>query len=140
MNPINARTVRFWAWVDSAVTVALALPPLAERFVALLYTVNGWTGGVSEAPTFEPIHLLFVCLLGALVSVWVIARLLRPLPLFGLIDGWGRAWVAAILLWFVCARDAPPVILFFVFTEGAGAVAQLWAGYRLARGAPESAE
>ena len=52
MNPINARTVRFWAWVDSAVTVTLALPPLAERFVALLYTVNGWMGGVSEAPTF----------------------------------------------------------------------------------------
>ena len=126
---IPARTVRFWAWLDSAVTWMLALPPLAPKFIATLYWLNGLIGGNPVAPAFEPIHLLFVCLTGALVSVWVIARLLHPVGLLAVIDGWARLYVAFVLVWFIVGMDGPSVLWLFVFTEGAGAVAQLRAAY-----------
>lgn len=127
---VSPRTVRFWALVDSSVAWPLAIPPLAEWFIRTLYTANGWLGGVSKAPVFEPIHLLFVCLLGGLVTVWVVARWMQPLGLFAWLDGWARAFVATLLLYFIICRDAPPVLYFFVFTELAGTVGQLGAVYR----------
>ncbi|MEQ1399721.1 hypothetical protein, partial [Salmonella enterica] len=57
---IPASTVRFWAWLDSAVTWSLALPPLSPHFIGFLYTLNGWIGGTSVVPHFEPIHGVFV--------------------------------------------------------------------------------
>mgnify|MGYP006138192393 CR=1 FL=1 len=45
------------------------------------------------------------------------------------IDGWGRLYVALVLVWFIVGLDGPPVLWLFVFTEGAGAVAQLRAAY-----------
>lgn len=126
---IPASTVRFWAWLDSAVTWMLALPPLAPKFIATLYWLNGLVGGTSTPPAFEPIHLLFVCLTGALVSTWVIARLLHPVGLMAVIDGWARLYVALVLVWFIVVLDGPPILWLFVFTEGAGTVAQLRAAY-----------
>ncbi|MES0873804.1 hypothetical protein [Sinimarinibacterium thermocellulolyticum] len=127
---VPARTVRFWAGVDSAVTLMLALPPLAPKFIEMLYWANGLIGGTAEAPPFEPIHHLFVYLTGTLVSVWVVARLLHPVGLFAVIDGWGRLYVALVLAWVVLARDGPPILWLFVFTEGAGTISQLRAAYR----------
>lgn len=126
---VPARTVRFWALVDSSVAWPLAIPPLAEMFIRFLYTANGWLGGSSTPPVFESIHLLFVCLLGALVTIWVVARWMHPVGLFAWLDGWGRALVAVLLLYFIVCRDAPPVLYFFIFTELAGTVAQLRAVY-----------
>lgn len=125
MNPsrINAETVRFWAWVDSGLAT-LALPPVAESFVQLLYRCNGWLGGVDQPPPFEPVHWLFVCLLGVLVGCWSAARLLQPTALLALIDSVGRAAVAALLAWFILARGAPAVLAVFIVTELAGALAQ----------------
>ncbi|MEC9365023.1 MAG: hypothetical protein VYC42_17520 [Pseudomonadota bacterium] len=127
---VPARTVRFWAWLDSGVTLMLALPPLAPKFIAMLYWANGLIGGTVEAPAFEPIHYLFVYLTGTLVSVWVIARLLHPIGLFAVIDGWGRLYVALALAWVILGMDGPPILWLFVFTEGAGTVGQLRAAYR----------
>lgn len=127
---IPASTVRFWAWLDSAVTVMLALPPLAPKFIAMVYWLNGLLGGVATPPAFEPIHLLFVCLTGSLVSVWVIARLLHPVGLLAVIDGWGRLWVALLLAYVIIVMGGPQALWLFVFTEGAGTVAQLRAAYR----------
>jgi len=128
-NHIPASTVRFWAWVDSAVTWSLALPPMAPQFIALIYWLNGLLGGSEVAPDFAPIHLVFVCLTGSLVSVWVIARLLHPAPILAVIDGWGRLWVGALLVWFILGLGAPPALWLFVFTEWIGALAQLRAAY-----------
>jgi hypothetical protein len=126
---IPASTVRFWAWLDSAVTWSLALPPLSPHFIGFLYTLNGWIGGTSVVPHFEPIHGVFVSLTGSLVSVWVLARLLHPVGLLAVIDGWARLWVGASLLWWMLGYGAPPILGLFVLTEWLGALAQLRAAY-----------
>ncbi len=122
---VRRRTVRFWAIVDSSVSYSLALPPLAERFIALLYHINGELGGDPAMPPLDPMSKFFVCLSGSLVAVWCIARYMKPIGLFALIDGWGRVWVSALILWCVGMEHAPRVLLLFVGTEMLGAVAQL---------------
>lgn len=129
MSRLTPQTVRFWAWVDSSVTLVLAVPPLAQRFIELLYHVNGWLGGPATPPAFDAIHWFFVSLSGILVTVWVIARLAQPVAVLGLIDGWGRAVVSFFIVYYVIFRGAPVVLMLFVATEGAGAVNQLWRGY-----------
>ncbi len=131
---IPSSTVRFWAWLDSAVTWSLALPPMAPKFIGFLYWLNGLIGGTATAPVFEPIHILFVSLTGSLVSVWVIARLLNPAGVLAVVDGWGRLWVGATIVWIIVAMGGPPVLWMFVFTEWIGAFAQLRAAYFPARG------
>lgn len=131
-DQVRPQTVRFWAWVDSGIVLALGIPPLAERFIALLYRINGALGGTSSAPAFHPIQMFFVALSGALVAVWVVARLLHPTGLMAVVDGVGRLWVSGLILYFVLAKNAPGIILAFVLTEAAGALAQLSEAYRKA--------
>ncbi len=129
---VSANTVCFWAWVDSSVW-PLAFPFTAQMFVDFLYTANGWLGGESQGPAFAPLHMFFVCMGGALVMTWVVARLLHPVGILACVDGWARAWVGGLILYFVFMQGLPPVLLLFVFTELAGAVVQLYAVYGKAR-------
>lgn len=126
---IPAGTVRFWAWLDSAVTWMLAIPPLAPYFLNSIYWLNGLLGGSTQAPVFEPIHLLFVSLTGSLVGTWVLARLLHPVGVLAVIDGWARLWVGASLIWIILL-GGPPVLWLFVATEWAGSIGQLRVAYR----------
>ena len=126
---VPARTVRFWASLDTAAGGLIATPWGAELFVRLLYWGNGLLGGTAEAPTFAPVQLLFVCLMGALVSVWVVARWLNPTGLMSVIDAWGRSYIALLLGGFIVVQNAPAILWLFVFTEGIGGVAQLRAAY-----------
>lgn len=127
---IPDRHVRLWAWIDGGVAVCLGLPVTAHAFVALLYRSNGWLGSGLDAasvpPTFAPIHWLLACLCGAMVGVWALARLLWPSPQLAFLDTLGRVWVAALIVFFVAVAGAPPVLLVFVVSEVAGAVAQGW--------------
>ena len=123
---VRRRTVRFWALVDSSVSYTLALPPLAEHFVSMLYYVNGKLGGAASAtPVFTPLAMFFVSLSGSLIALWCVARYLKPIGLFALVDGWGRVWVSLLIVWFVAVEGAPRVLLVFIVTEMLGAVAQL---------------
>lgn len=122
----ESRVVRGWAVLDLVITALLAIPPLAGVFVNVLYALNGYLGGVSARPPFEPVHWLFVCLAGGLGVTWAVARIALPMRLLGRIDGVARLWVGALLAYFVFARGAPPVLLAFLVTELAGALHQLW--------------
>jgi hypothetical protein len=130
LDDVSPKTVRLWAWVDSSVTWTLAIPPMAKVFISTLYRINGWIGGESVAPAFLPVQLFFVSLSGVLISLWVLARLLHPAPVFALLDGWGRVAVSALLIFFVLVAGAPRVLLLFVVTEMAGAIGQLRVVYR----------
>ncbi len=130
LDRVRRKTVRFWAVVDAAVSYTLALPPLAEHFLSALYFMNGKLGGDPTVPAFAPIQLFFVCLSGSLVSIWCVARYLKPIGLFALIDGWGRVWISALIIYFVAFGGAPRVLLVFVATEMAGAVVQLREVYK----------
>lgn len=125
LDRVRRRKVRFWAIVDSSLSYTLAVPPLAQHFISLLYSINGKLGGSPTAPAFTPLQMFFVCLSGSLISFWCIARYLKPIGLFALIDGWGRVWVSLLIVWFVAVEGAPRVILLFVITEMLGAIAQL---------------
>lgn len=136
--PLDAsarRAIRGWAALDLVVTGALALPPLARLFVALVYSLNERFGGAATAPAFEPIHWLFVCLAGALGVLWATVRLLRPLAWLGLADAVARVWVAGLIVYFVVAEGAPLVLLGFAVTEQAGAIHQLMVVARSSPGA-----
>jgi hypothetical protein len=74
LDRVRRRKVRFWALVDSSVSYTLALPPLAEHFVSLLYYVNGKLGGDATVPEFTAIQMFFVCLSGTLIGLWCIVR------------------------------------------------------------------
>lgn len=126
---IPVKTVRFWAWLDSSVTWSLAIPPFSTYFIASLYWMNGLVGGAATAPTFEPIHILFVSLTGSLISVWVLARLLFAAPWMAVVDGWGRLWVGSTMVYILLLMNGPPVLWLFVFTEWIGAFGQLRAAY-----------
>ncbi|MGQ0697331.1 MAG: hypothetical protein ACT4PZ_03710 [Panacagrimonas sp.] len=121
---VSPKTVRFWAMIDTGV-IALALPVTAKAFLGLIYWVNGLLGFDSVVPEFAAIQMFFVNLSGVLVAVWAIARLVHPIGLMAFIDSIGRIAVALLICWFVLVERAPPVLWFFVFTEGIGAVAQL---------------
>ena len=130
LDRVRRRKVRFWAIVDSSVSYTLALPPLAEHFIALLYHVNGRLGGDPVAPPLVPLQMFFVSLSGSLIALWCIARYIKPIGLFALIDGWGRVWISLLILWFVGVEGAPRVLLLFIVTEMAGAISQLHEVYR----------
>lgn len=130
LDRVRRKTVRFWAMVDAAVSYTLALPPLAEHFLSALYFLNGKLGGDPTVPVFGPLQLFFVCLTGSMVSIWCLARYLKPIGLFALIDGWGRVWISALIIYFVAFAGAPRVLLMFVVTEMAGAVMQLREVYK----------
>jgi hypothetical protein len=121
---VPPKTVRFWALLDTSV-IALALPFTAKLFLGAIYALNGLMGHDAVVPEFGAIQMFFVNLSGVLVAVWAFARLLHPVGLLAFIDAVGRTAVALLIVWFVLVQDAPPVLWFFVFTEGIGAVAQL---------------
>ena len=129
---VSPRTVRFWAMVDSGV-LALALPYTATLFLSAIYWLNSLLGGEAVVPAFGAIQMFFVNLSGVLVGVWVVARLMMPIGLMAFIDAVGRTLVALLIVWFVLAQQAPPVLWLFVFTEGIGAVVQLRACFAAPR-------
>lgn len=131
----ESTVIRGWAALDLVLCASFAVPPLAVLFVSLLYALNGLLGGVSAAPPFEPVHWLFVCLMGGLGVAWAIARIVQPVRPLGVIDAVARLWVGALIAYFVLARGAPPVLLAFLATELGGALHQLWALRRPARAA-----
>jgi hypothetical protein len=131
----ESTVIRGWAVLDLTVSALFALPPLAALLLDVLYSLNGRLGGVSVAPPFEPVHWLFVCLMGGLGVVWAVARIVEPMRKLGLIDAAARLWVAVLIAYFVFARGAPVVLLLFVATELGGALHQSWLLRRPARDA-----
>ncbi|MFB7863795.1 MULTISPECIES: hypothetical protein [unclassified Streptomyces] len=109
-----ARVVRASAWYDLVVTAPFATPwtyRLLHDALAL--------GGPADRMT-----VLYANLMGSVVLVWSLLRVLRPLPLYGLLDGVARvlftSWQAYAL-----AHGAAPVVWLFLGVEVAWGVAQL---------------
>lgn len=122
----SVAVMRFWAGLDLLVTGILALPPTALWFITSLYALNGWLGGTASPPPFDPLHLLFVCLMGGLGVLWALVRLANPLRFLGRADAVARLWVAGLLGYFVVGQNAPVVLALFIATEVLGALHQLW--------------
>ena len=72
-----AALVRGFAAFDLLVTACLAIPPLARRFLPLLFAGDSGQGFGSLQVEFQPVQLLFVNLAGVLgvMIAWIVAAL-----------------------------------------------------------------
>jgi len=121
-----AQVVRAFAALDLAATLPLALPPLAWRTVDAVFRLEAALGGAGAPPALDGFASLVLHLAGALGVLWAAVRLARPSRFLGLADAAGRAWVAAMILYGVAGQGAPRLLLVFVASELAGALAQPW--------------
>jgi hypothetical protein len=116
--------IRACAGFDLVVTGALALLFVAPAFVRALYALDGALGGTNAAPALPGIAWFFVNLAGVLGVLWALVRLARPEPWLARADALGRCGVAALIAGHLAAGAVPRVLLVFVATELAGAIAQ----------------
>lgn len=124
---MDFRTVaRPWAVLDLVVTGILAVQPLAQVFLAVLYGLDASLGGDARAPGFETIHWIFVSLAGVLGVLWALARIVEPTRFLITCDTVGRCVVGALFLYSLVIPDdpAPRPLWLFVATELLGAAHQ----------------
>ncbi|MET7913713.1 hypothetical protein ABZS98_36880 [Streptomyces avermitilis] len=99
-SPAYLRVVRASAWYDLVVTVGFATPwTYALVHDALSSWGQAW--GLGDLPELDPMQTLYANLMGSVVVVWAVLRIVRPLPVHGLLDGVARtlftAWQAYAL-------------------------------------------
>jgi hypothetical protein len=127
-RPGYLRLVRASGWYDLVVTAGFATP-WTYALVHHLLSAAGDAAGLGGMPAITPIETLYATLMGSVVVVWSLLRVVRPLPLHGLLDGVARALFA---LWQACtlAHGGPGVLWPFLVVEVAFGVAQLapWLG------------
>ena len=121
--------IRFWAWLDLVSGLAMALPPLAFGFAKLIFTVNHLIGGTATLPEFAPVQWLVVFICGVFILNWGVVRLLYPIGLFAVIDGYLKLWMGALLVYVIVVLNAPLILWAFAFNAAACTLTQLAAVY-----------
>lgn len=97
---VTSRVVRASALYDLVVTLPFATPFTAGWLLEQLHQLHVWLGlSGATPPHFEPMHLLFVSLMGTIVTLWAVLRIWRPEPLFGAVDTAGRAFFSLWMAW-----------------------------------------
>ncbi|MCZ4121032.1 hypothetical protein [Streptomyces sp. H39-S7] len=122
-RPGYLRVVRASAWYDLVVTAGFATP----WTYALMHDALSSLGdalGTGRLPELDPIQTLYANLMGSVVVVWAVLRILRPLPVHGLLDGVARTLFAA---WqaYALAHGAPRFLWLFLVMEVAFGMVQL---------------
>jgi hypothetical protein len=77
-NTIYRKIVRWSAVYDVLMTSAFGIPLILSWQLDLLQGLHKTLGLGGAFPVFEPAHLLFVGLLGSIVTVWSILRIRNP--------------------------------------------------------------
>ncbi|WBO67663.1 hypothetical protein [Streptomyces camelliae] len=131
-SPAYARLVRASGWYDLIVTAGFATP-WTYTLLHRLLSAAGDAAGLGTMPALTPMQTLYANLMGSVVVVWSVLRVVRPLPLYGLLDGAARALFA---LWqaYALAHGGPGVLWPFLVLEISFGAAQLapWARPRAA--------
>ncbi len=122
----SSRVIRLCAGLDLVITTLFALPFISAQVLTLLFSINSWLTDAHSVPVFDPIHLLFVNIMGTLGVVWALARLAFPRDKFGWIDAWARLWVCVLLISYLVQPGVPVILSLFIATELIGAWAQFW--------------
>ncbi|MFD5793900.1 hypothetical protein ACFWIO_10250 [Streptomyces diastatochromogenes] len=122
-RPAYLRLVRASGWYDLLVTAGFATP-WTYALVHDLLTAASDAAGLGAFPALDPMQTLYANLMGSVVVVWSVLRVVRPLPLHGLLDGVARTLFA---LWqaYALAHGGPRVLWPFLVVEVAFGVAQL---------------
>ncbi|MET9453402.1 hypothetical protein [Streptomyces cinerochromogenes] len=121
--PAYLRVVRTSGWYDLIVTAGFATP-WTYALVHRLLSVGGDAAGLGTMPALTPMQTLYANLMGSVVVVWSALRVVRPLPLHGLLDGIARVLFS---LWqaYALAHGGPRVLWPFLVVEVSFGVAQL---------------
>jgi hypothetical protein len=131
-TPAYLRLVRTSGWYDLVVTAGFATP-WTYALVHRLLSAGGDAAGLGTMPALTPMQTLYANLMGSVVVVWSVLRVVRPLPLHGLLDGTARVLFS---LWqaYALAHGGPGVLWPFLVLEASFGIAQLapWARVRAA--------
>ncbi|GAA2358630.1 hypothetical protein [Nonomuraea africana] len=117
------RVVRASAWYDLVVTAGFATPWTYTLVHGALSSLGGALG-LGVMPALDPMQTLYANLMGSVIVVWAILRIVRPLPLHGLLDGVARTLFA---MWqaYALIHGATGVLWLFFVVEVALGVVQL---------------
>lgn len=126
---VSRRSYRGMVWgsalYDLLVIGPFAIPVVSGFELQLLLRLHDVLGLEGSFPVFEPLHLLFVNLLGGVVIVWSLVRLRSPDAIFGLFDGLIRAFFCALFLYYLLLWQVSGVVYLFLVPEALWALAQL---------------
>ncbi|MFG3016573.1 hypothetical protein ACGFZB_40225 [Streptomyces cinerochromogenes] len=131
--PAYLRVVRTSGWYDLIVTAGFATP-WTYALLHRLLSAGGDAAGLGTMPALTPMQTLYANLMGSVVVVWSALRVVRPLPLHGLLDGIARVLFS---LWqaYALAHGGPRVLWPFLVVEVTFGVAQLAPWLRARTGA-----
>lgn len=85
-------------------------------------------GKIVDLPDYQPMHMLFVNLMGSIVVVWSVLRLRHYQEIFGLYDGIARILFFVWQVYFLVGFQAPWLVGVFAVFEITFGVLQL--GFR----------
>lgn len=114
---------------DLVFTFAFAIPGLALLKINLLFDAHSGFNLLGSFPAFDPVHLMFVNLLGVIVTIWSVLRIRYPEPILGLYDAYARfgfSFIMAVTLFYYQGTE---LILFFLIPEFLWGIYQ-WYGYQ----------
>nr|WP_223242244.1 hypothetical protein [Streptomyces sp. CBMA123] len=127
------RLVRSSGWYDLIVTAGFATP-WTYALLHHLLSAAGTATGLGAMPALTPMQTLYANLMGSVVVIWSLLRILRPLPLHGLLDGAARVLFS---LWetYALLHDGPRLLSVFLVLEVTFGLLQLapWARPRTGR-------
>ncbi|MGW4931314.1 hypothetical protein ACWEOH_19435 [Agromyces sp. NPDC004153] len=136
-RPAPVRFGRAGALYDLVVTVAFATPWTATAMLDLQRRIHTALGlGGAPLPEFGPVELMFLSMMGTVVTMWAIARLRHPIMDLIAIDTVGRVAFSAWMVVALASGASALLALFLVLElawavlQGAGLVAQ-WRSRRM---------
>lgn len=120
----NRAIVRASAIYDLVATIGFVTPWTAQLTLDMIFSIGRSLGLEAAVSPFDPLHMLFVNLMGSVVVVWSLVRVSNPTQTLGRFDVLARALFTTWQLWAV-ARGASLVILAFTALEIAFGIAQI---------------
>lgn len=128
-----SKLVRASALYDLILTSAFAIPLVAAIKLNLLQSLHLYLNLPGHFPDFEPLHLLFVNMLGSVVIVWSVLRWVRPEPVYGAYDSACRFLFSTAMAWALFTQQGPGLLWFFLVPELGWGVLQAVGYYQLRR-------
>jgi hypothetical protein len=105
-------------------TTAFAIPVIWSLQICVLAKVHQLLDWGRDFQGFEPIHLLFMSLLGSIVTVWSLLRIINPESRFGLYDSAARLLFSIHMVLAVLSSGTRNIWLYFA-PEITGGIVQL---------------
>ncbi|QFR38929.1 hypothetical protein A9Q91_01705 [Candidatus Gracilibacteria bacterium 28_42_T64] len=125
------KIVTLSAWYDLVITGILAIPFTSILLIGFLNTTHTFLNLPGVFGIFEPIHLLFVNLMGIVSFFWAILRIKHTSILLGYYDGLIRLSLAVLMAFYMLYYQVSLVIVSFFFVEVIFGLLQIVFYYKL---------